>query len=1712
MASAKPILARSRLLAADRTALAADNGDYGTQLATAEFIVVAQIDEEKGPWNAQYKLQWRDVTDAGSFADLASTGEIKWGTGTSLTNGTAVTVRACTGAGGSGSTWQNGEEVEGASTADAINLADEYYTEIHFACSGATANHNHQYEFQLYDATNSSAIGTLAAAITIQNSSPTVALGTPADNATVTDNTPALTFTGTDAEGNTVDYQGQVDTANTFDSGGSGSFDLKYIDVEMYKGNSPTDNLTIDVRSSSFGGSSLGTSNTVASSSLSAYPGGTVRFTFATPITLSSNTTYFLVMARSGARDLTNVAYWSKNNSSVYSGGVDQSNDSGTWANTLSPGDFTFTLYDESLTAKITQTTYDSALGVYGGIGASQELGQSFTTPPDVPLVNGLSTDHTGFSAGASHPTASGVEQTYTVQSALPAGTYYWRFRAIDPSGSNTWGAWSPGDSTLGYDHFHLSTGTDVTVNVSAAQSVTSSQPAPTISTVRNATVTPTVQTATFNPQAPTISTVRNVTVALAAAVACIFSAPDASVTAGSDFTLNPSALELTSSQPEPTVTAVRNISLSAGVQSVVFSQPSATVSPVRNLTLSSELVSATFSQPAATVTAVQHTSISPDVQSLTTSAPNCSTSTSSNTNIQPSALSLVGSQPDPTVTAIQNASVSPDAQIATFSQPAATVVVSTNVSVSSTVQSLSFSQPEAGASAIQNVTVSPDAQTVTATAPNVSTSTQSQTTIQPSALSLTGNAISPTVTAIQHVTVTPDAQTVAANLLDATVSTAWNTTHIPDAQTAGFSQATATISTIQNATVSPLAQEVAFTAPNCSVSSGESVTIQPSAVSSAFDQPSPAVTAIRNVTTTPDALALTASQGEASVSTTRNITISPDVQGLLASAPNVSISTEGQVTLQPSALNLTGNLPSPTVSGVQNVSVVPDAESLTATQPEVTVSTSWNTTQVPNVQTLTFSQQSLAVSAIRNATLSPAVQAGTFSAPNASVSAGGSITAQPSIQSALFSQPAATITTVRNVTVSPNAQSAVFSQASPTVSTVRNETISPAVQGFTVSAPDASISTQGWYNASWNYRVKVTVLASKVDADLTDYPVYVDLSNLPADFHTNVNQTDARDIRVTTANGTTELPREVVSYNSTTDTGELHFKASIDGDTDTDFYVYYGNTAATEPAADSTYGSQNAWNSNYLGVWHLKDGTDDSHISDSTAGGYTGTKRTSDAPAEIAATISTGQSFTATNNDYISMGDVIADGLDKITVQAWVSRTADRNTYETIVSKWYENLQSPFWFGVAGGVDDTLYFYVQDNGTTQVNTHSAVTIPSDGTPKMVHATSDGANIRVYVNGAASGTPTGFAHSLGLTNKNLMIGKEDTANNYPWGGYIDEVRILQDAMTATWISTEYNNQSSPSTFYQLGAQETQPGVTNVTISAGVESLTSTQLAPTVSTAWNTTHIPDAQSLVLSQQSPTVSATQNVTLSADPQVGTLSALDVSITAGGSITLNPSVQTANFSQPAATVSTVRNVTVSAGVQTGTLSQVDPTIRGEATISPNAQNAVFSQADPSISTTTNVTVSAEVQSGVFSNPNASVVAGGSVTTQPSTQVATFNQPSPSVAAVQNVTLEPEVQIVTFSQPDPSVTAIQSVDTTITPDVQAAVFSGPNVSVSTTLGTTVRPSVQQAIFSLPNVTLELVRNVTITVPAAVIGPYKFIFVDGNLAMQLTKDHYTRL
>ena len=105
-----------------------------------------------------------------------------------------------------------------------------------------------------------------------------------------------------------------------------------------------------------------------------------------------------------------------------------------------------------------------------------------------------------------------------------------------------------------------------------------------------------------------------------------------------------------------------------------------------------------------------------------------------------------------------------------------------------------------------------------------------------------------------------------------------------------------------------------------------------------------------------------------------------------------------------------------------------------------------------------------------------------------------------------------------------------------------------------------------------WTYWRKITIDHTKVDENLTDYPVLVLLNSGNFDF--TKARTDGYDIRFTAANGITLLSYERVSHDAVAQTAEYWVKIpTVKADNDTFIYVWYGNADAAD---GSTTGIKN--------------------------------------------------------------------------------------------------------------------------------------------------------------------------------------------------------------------------------------------------------------------------------------------------------------------------------------------------------------------------------------------------------------------------------------------------------------------------------------------------------------------------------------------------------
>jgi len=339
-----------------------------------------------------------------------------------------------------------------------------------------------------------------------------------------------------------------------------------------------------------------------------------------------------------------------------------------------------------------------------------------------------------------------------------------------------------------------------------------------------------------------------------------------------------------------------------------------------------------------------------------------------------------------------------------------------------------------------------------------------------------------------------------------------------------------------------------------------------------------------------------------------------------------------------------------------------------------------------------------------------------------------------------------------------------------------------------------------GWYNSNWQFRKKITIDNTKVNADLTDFPIYVDLSDLGSDFFNNV-KADGGDIRITKADGTTELAREVVNIDTSGLTGEVHFKADALGSTtDTEFYIYYGNAAASDYAVTDTYGRNNVW-TDYDGVYHLQGNTTNS-------AGTTYSEQM-DGTSSSSGKIYGAYDFDGSSDELITSYQGFS-GTSTFGCSMWFNRGSGGSIQPMLagVSSTLGSANENFYLMLANSKTNVQVAIKTGGSTSYTSTTTNTTTINAGTWYYSSVWYDGSNLYNKINNSAAASST----ATGLLNTNTTDGLDfahwKAHSSYWYDGLLDEIRFTTTPKNEHWYSTEYNNQNSASTFYSAGAQET----------------------------------------------------------------------------------------------------------------------------------------------------------------------------------------------------------------------------------------------------------------------------------------------------------------
>jgi hypothetical protein len=373
-------------------------------------------------------------------------------------------------------------------------------------------------------------------------------------------------------------------------------------------------------------------------------------------------------------------------------------------------------------------------------------------------------------------------------------------------------------------------------------------------------------------------------------------------------------------------------------------------------------------------------------------------------------------------------------------------------------------------------------------------------------------------------------------------------------------------------------------------------------------------------------------------------------------------------------------------------------------------------------------------------------------------------------------------------------------------------------------SSPSTFYTISSTGTNGYAYRRSISIDHTKVpNTDQSNFPLLISgtYSYLATAANGgNVQSANGYDIIFTSDSGcATKLNHEVEAYTAATGGVNYWVKVpTVSHTSDTVIYMCYGNSSITTDQSNKT----GVWDSSFKLVAHLSDGTTLSG-NDSTSYGNNGSLNGSSATS---GQIYGGATMDGSSN-YLDFGNSSTlDITSTLTLEVWI-KPASASQYAGVLGKWT----------TGGGTNNAYSFYLgQDVGNNkftfiveQSNGGIAALVANDtyssGVWTHFVCTADGSTLRIYKNGTVISQTASYNGTIKSITKDVTAGRLRQEDNlYSYGGSLDEVRISSAARSADWISTEYNNQSSPATFYVIsssplasaprGADMTTPGIYN----------------------------------------------------------------------------------------------------------------------------------------------------------------------------------------------------------------------------------------------------------------------------------------------------------
>jgi hypothetical protein len=360
-------------------------------------------------------------------------------------------------------------------------------------------------------------------------------------------------------------------------------------------------------------------------------------------------------------------------------------------------------------------------------------------------------------------------------------------------------------------------------------------------------------------------------------------------------------------------------------------------------------------------------------------------------------------------------------------------------------------------------------------------------------------------------------------------------------------------------------------------------------------------------------------------------------------------------------------------------------------------------------------------------------------------------------------------------------------------------------ISGIEVSSGDTVVIPYPQWHYSKKLYLNTTASGAGVAGAVFDFPVLVRLTGDIFDF-TQANS-GGKDLRFSSPQGE-NLTYEIERWNSAATSAEVWVRVpAVHGNSDSQYIVMHWGAPTADAASQSNGAGVFDTAGGFQGVWHLS-GAGNGRAFDATANGYHGTPYNMTVVSAVEGEIGNARYFNGTTS-CITMPNSASGKLDmpqngSYSISLWVYADTIDTMWHAIAGKGHEQYylklkcfsQGRATWEFVGFQDRKGWEYTEDSIP-----------PAPGAKQWVYLTGVHAGTKqyLYINGIMVNdlTPLMAGNYPRNTGDDFTIGKHAREVTIPYvegwcyfRGTIDEIRVMNVALSADWNKLCYMNQKA----------------------------------------------------------------------------------------------------------------------------------------------------------------------------------------------------------------------------------------------------------------------------------------------------------------------------